>query len=91
MAAGAKKPMPQYENTSKAKVKADKMAADIAGYFGYGTKATPKAQQPMKVTNSSIAKGEAEFMKQLKQGKTFGEARKYIMKKYGFSPNGMTD
>ena len=35
MAAGAKKPMPQYENTSKAKVKADKMAADIAGYFGY--------------------------------------------------------
>lgn len=52
-------------------------------------KPTPTAKP--KVTATAISKGEAAFLKELKNGKTFAQARKIILDKYGFSPNGMTN
>jgi len=85
-----------YVNTSKAKAKTDTIAQQILTQNGYNAvKAkvapTPKPTTKPKVTASVISKGEAEFMKELKNGKTFAEARKAIIAKYGFSPNGMTN
>lgn len=93
----------KYENTSKAKAKVDRMTMDIVTKMGYGAKAPAKPQQPgkaepkvtptakPKVTATTIKKGEAEFIKELESGKTFEEARKAIIKKYGFWPNGRTN
>lgn len=59
--------------------------------YGTKVKATPTPTAKPKVTNSTISKGEAEFIKALKNGKTLAEARKMIISKYGFSPNGRTN
>lgn len=87
-----------YVNTSKAKAKADTMAANVSRQFGYaGAAVKPKAKPTAtptakpKVTATAISKGEAAFLKELKNGKTFAQARKIILEKYGFSPNGMTN
>ena len=54
--------------------------------------ATPTAKpKTPKVTDATIKKGEAAFIKELESGKTFAEARKTIIKKYGFWPNGRTN
>lgn len=92
----------KYENTSKAKSKADTIAQQILTQNGYNAlkakvaptakpKVTPTPTAKPKVTNSTISKGEAEFIKALKNGKTLAEARKMIISKYGFSPNGRTN
>lgn len=95
----------KYVTTKKAKAKVDRMTMDIVTKMGYGAKAPAKPQQPgkaepkvtakptvkPKVTATTIKKGEAEFIKELESGKTFEEARKAIIKKYGFWPNGRTN
>ncbi len=85
--------------TPAAKKKHEAMESPAMRMKEYGTKATPKPQQPgkatptakPKVTDAIIKKGEAEFIKELESGKTFAEARKAIIKKYGFWPNGRTN
>jgi len=80
--------------TSKAEMmKHEKIKSPAMKMKEYSTKAKPTATPTAKpkVTNSTISKGEAEFIKALKGGQTLAEARKMIIKKYGFSPNGRTN
>jgi len=86
----------KYVTTKKAKAKADALAQQILTQSGYNAvKAkvapTPKPTVKPKVNAATIKKGEAAFIKELESGKTFEEARKSIIKQYGFWPNGRTN
>ena len=85
----------KYENTSKAKAKADTIAQQILTQQGYNAvkaKVAP-TPKPKATVKPNIKAAEAAFQKMIKAGqvKDLEKARQQIKEKYGVRPNGMTN